>query len=287
MILNYLEKEISMKNHHLNLIFFSLFTYLGALAQTNPKIESDENCNAFSFRLHRDNYLLIEKYNREPNLRPYAPYLYLAQGTDLTRNEVAFQLSFKIKFIDNMLGSPLDLWGGYTQQSFWQAYNGKSSRPFRETNYQPEVMAVLPIHFNMPGVTVRFISFGLEHQSNGMLVLFSRSWNRIYGELSLKTGYLELAGRVWSRFGEMQDNPDIYDYMGYGHLSAAYRWHEHILSGLFRYNFRHKHGASQISWAIPIITSIKAYIQYFSGYGQSLIDYNALQKTIAVGFKVE
>jgi Outer membrane phospholipase A len=49
--------------------------------------------------------------------------------------ELVFQLSFKLK----LLHWPDDggLYVGYTQKSFWQAYNAQDSRPFRETDYNP------------------------------------------------------------------------------------------------------------------------------------------------------
>jgi phospholipase A1/A2 len=276
-----------VKSYAIIFISINFIICLSPAAKTSTPLEPNDKSETFSFRLHRDNYVLIEKYSHDPNLRPYLPYLHIAPGADLTRNEVAFQLSFKVMFFNNILGSPIDLWGGYTQQSFWQAYNGKASRPFRETNYQPELMAVLPIDFSVLGVTARFAGLGLEHQSNGQLALFSRSWNRLYGELGLETGNLALVGRIWMRFGEMADNPDIYNYMGHGHVTATYRWRGHVFAGLFRYNFRYDRGAVQFSWASPIHPHIKGYVQVFSGYGQSLIDYNALQRTIGLGFLVD
>lgn len=276
-----------MKTYSIIFIAIILIIGLNSSARTNPSIVPDDKCGTFSFRSHRDNYLLIEKYNREPNLRPYLPYLGLAPGANLTRNEVAFQLSFKMKFVNNTFGSPIDLWGGYTQQSFWQAYNGKASRPFRETNYQPEVMAVLPIDFSVLGVTARFASFGIEHQSNGQLAILSRSWNRLYGELGFEAGNFMLVARIWTCIGERVDNTDIYDYMGHGHVTTTYRYRNHIFAGLFRYNFHYDRGAVQISWACPIHQHIKGYVQVFSGYGQSLVDYNASQRTAGLGFLVD
>ena len=46
--------------------------------------------------------------------------------------EAKYQISLKTKFAHSLAGTPLSLWGGYTQSSRWQVYNGADSRPFRE-----------------------------------------------------------------------------------------------------------------------------------------------------------
>ena len=98
----------------------------------------------FSFRPHRDNYVLFANYATQPNSAPYREAGRLGPDEDLANTEVAFQLGFKLKLAENAFRSPVDVWFGYTQNSFWAAYNDKASSPFRETNYQPELMAVVP-----------------------------------------------------------------------------------------------------------------------------------------------
>ena len=98
----------------------------------------------FSFRPHRENYLLLANYNSQSNTQPYRELT--PAKLPPKRVEITYQLSFKVKAAEQVAGLPLDIWLGYTQQSFWQAYNRAASSPFRETNYQPEVMAVLPIN---------------------------------------------------------------------------------------------------------------------------------------------
>ncbi len=240
----------------------------------------------FKFRPHYDNYL-IATYNSSPNNAPYIPFRSLTPGSDgLSRNELSFQIGFKLKLLENVANSPLDLWFGYTQQSFWQASNHKASSPFRETDYQPEVMAVTPINFSLLGLRARFAGVGFVHQSNGQASTLSRSWNRMYAQAGFERGDFSLVARVWQRINEPRisdDNPDIVDYMGRGDLEGSYRKNGHEFSVLARRNFNTNKGAVQLGWAFPLQSNLKGYLRVFSGYGYSLIDYNVYQRVIGFG----
>ncbi len=242
----------------------------------------------FAFRSHRDNYLLLANYSNASNDAPFVKFT--PGGIESQHVELTYQLSFKMKFAEQIAGSPVDLWFGYTQQSFWQAYNRAASSPFRETNYQPELMAVLPLHANFAGLDLRYINFGLVHQSNGQTGTLSRSWNRIYTEVGVDRGNFSLAARIWQRLDNTKsdnDNPDITDFMGNGDLRATFRENGHEYSLTARHNFRTGHGALQAGWAFPVSRNLKGYLQAFSGYGQSLIDYNYSQKSLGAGVLVD
>ncbi len=242
----------------------------------------------FSFRPHRENYLLLANYSSQSNTEPYRDQT--PAGLPPKRVEITYQLSFKVKVAEQVAGLPVDLWLGYTQQSFWQAYNRAASSPFRETNYQPEAMAVMPINKNFAGVNLRFLNVGLVHQSNGQTGSLSRSWNRLYTEMGIDRGNFSLNGRLWHRLDNAKsdnDNPDITDYMSHGDLRAVYRQDGYEYSVMARRNWRTHHGAIQAGFAYPLTTNLKGYVQVFAGYGQSLIDYNYSQKSIGAGFNVD
>jgi phospholipase A1 len=105
----------------------------------------------------------------------------------------------------------------------------------------------------------------------------------------MERGPLLLSARLWRRLdgGQDDDNPDIVDYMGRGDISASWRREGHEFSLSARRNFSTRHGALQASWAFPLATGLKGYVQLFSGYGQSLIDYNYGQKALGVGFLID
>ena len=74
---------------------------------------------------------------------------YTGPKVDYDVVELKFQLSFKTKVLQSVLWGKADLWVAYTQVSHWQIYNADLSRPFREINYEPEIILNFPLRFNV------------------------------------------------------------------------------------------------------------------------------------------
>jgi phospholipase A1 len=250
------------------------------------ELDQEHKRGVFNVRPHLTNYLMVTRA-AHPNNDPYRPFRDAGNfSSDLSHAELVFQLGFKMKLVEGVANKPLDLWFGYTQNSFWQAGNRQASSPFRETNYQPEIMAVTPLNFDVLGMHASFLNLGVVHQSNGQASTLSRSWNRVYAQVGLERAGFNVVGRVWKRINEAaadDNNPDIVDYMGHGDLTVTYRNNGNDYSALLRRNFSTGRGAAQLSWAFPLAGHIKGYAQYFSGYGQSLIDYNYYQNVVGLG----
>jgi phospholipase A1 len=255
------------------------------------ELDDDAKQGAFLFRAHRPNYLIPLKYSSAPNGTPFQD-TFPQPELDLDSIEAELQLSFKIKAKEGVFGhDDFDLWLGYSITSFWQAYNSGISSPFRETNYEPEAMLVYRTDYELAGFRGRFLNLGIVHQSNGRGEDLSRSWNRVYAQFGFERGNLALLVRPWYRIpedAEEDDNPDIDDYLGYGDLTAIYRRGRNVYSLLLRNNFRapDNHGAVKLNWSFPLHGRLKGYVQYFNGYGESLIDYNHSQQSLGIGFSL-
>ena len=107
-------------------------------------------------------------------------------------------------------------WLAFTQQSFWQVYNGGLSRPFRETNYMPE--AILTWHpscertgerppCDVAGMQGRMVNIGYAHQSSGRGGNLSLSWNRLCAQFGFDrrvdaSNAIALLVRPWVRIKE-------------------------------------------------------------------------------------
>ena len=239
-----------------------------------------------SVTFHRSNYALAFSYNSLPN---EAPFLEIDPEDTLTKPEVTFQLSFKARIWQDVLGKDIDLWIAYTQRSFWQLYDFDDSSPFRETDYEPEAILNFRTRFNVLGMAVRFIQAGINHQSNGQSEPLSRSWNRLIASVGLERGPLSIQLTGWYRLPESveeDDNPGIYRYLGYGEIQAFYFLKRHRLGLRIRDNldFRDNRGAIQVDWSFPLFAQIGGYVQYYLGYGESLLDYNHRVNRIGAGF---
>lgn len=242
----------------------------------------------FSIRPHKQVYLLPVRYTTNVNNQPSSP----TQGTfpqslGYSNTEVKFQFSAKLKAIE--IKERFDLWIAYTQLSFFQMYNKSKSAPFRESNYEPEIMGVIHTDYDLFGLKGRFINIGLVHQSNGRQDPLSRSWNRIYAQFGFERGGFGLTIRPWYRIREdwtNDNNPDITAFVGRGDLVATYQKGGHNVSLLLRSNvdFWNFRGAVQLDWSFPLYRELKGYVQVFTGYGESLIDYNHNQTTLGAGF---
>ncbi|AXK38298.1 phospholipase A [Crenobacter cavernae] len=252
-------------------------------------LDDDDARGTFVLRAYRPTYVLPVWYNARPNGTPETPTQDTATifGDELKNTEAKLQISLKTKVWQNVLGTPVDLWFGYTQQSHWQVYNKQWSAPFRETDYEPEAIATLPVDAKLPlGWRWRLAGLGLVHQSNGQTDPESRSWNRVYAMAGLENGPVNVVGRVWYRLPESavrDNNPDIVDYMGHGDLSVYYQRARHTLGATARYNPGSGKGALQLDWTFPVAGRLKGYLQAFDGYGESLLDYNHHNRGIGVG----
>jgi len=258
-----------------------------ALEQRLDK-ERDLARRAFAITPHRPNYIL-HTYNSAPNA---APFLAADPQTDLRHQEIKFQISLRVPLYNRMFGENGDLWFGYTQLSFWQAYNWAQSAPFRETNYEPELGLTFHTDFALLGLRHRLFTAGFAHQSNGRGEPLSRSWNRLWASFQLERGNFALAFKPWYRIPENSthdNNPDISDFAGRAELRSTYKYGEQVFSFMLRnsLNAADNRSGYELGWSFPFSRRIKGFLQFYNGYGESLIDYNVRTRRAGLGVLVE
>lgn len=250
------------------------------------KEEKLSNVGDFVIVPHRPTYFMPVTYVDDINTDPW-----LSSGAaneDIDNWEAKYQISFKVPLWRDIANRNISLWFGYTQLSLWQLYNAKASSPFRETNYEPEVVLAMETDNKIFGMNNTYILFGLNHQSNGQTKPLSRSWNRLYTSFVLEKNNLVMYFKPWYRLPESaknDDNPDIEKFLGYGELALFHKTSKRI-TGLRLWNSLRStdnHTSVQLDWNFPIGSGIKGYIQYFNGYGETLIDYNYRSKRIGFG----
>lgn len=247
----------------------------------------------FSLLPHKPMYLMPFVYNWVPHEDIYDEVKKVddkGDGDFYKKNEAEFQISFSIPVVKDIGDRKWDLMFAYTHHAYWQVYNSDWSRPFRETNYMPEFFSryVYSETKKLWGVELHALDVGYVHQSNGQIQVLSRSWNRLfvrsfiegYGVRALVTG--------WYRFKEKKDqddNRDIHNFMGYGEVELIKSAKKHTFH--FKMPLFANHPSYDFKYSYPLNDGIRWFINYQSGYGHSLIEYNRFTQRIGAGFLLD
>jgi len=234
-------------------------------------------------------YITAGRWSSNPNKQPVSgnPSYSLPFPVNYNNYEAKFQLSLKTKALQQIFWGHGDLWIAYTQKAHWQIYNKELSRPFRELNYEPELILNFPTNFPLLGFKTRMLGIAVTHQSNGRTLPLSRSWNRVIFHAGLERGNWQLYIRPWIRLADKEDeNPDITDYVGCGDVTVIRSFGRHQVSVIGTHSLRFTNtwgrGSIQGNWVFPISGNFKGLLQVSEGYGETLIDYNHRQTTIGL-----
>lgn len=271
------------------------------------ELEDGTDCGTFTLRGYRPISLSVSAANGVNRL----PTSDNAENNatvprDYQHGETRIQLSVRTKIAQGLLtqGDPMrkdSVWFGYTQQSYWQVFNSDLSRPFRNTDHEPEVVYIYPSDVKLPGGwRMRYSGAALTHQSNGQSLPLSRSWNRA----SLMAGFEKddrfmLTAKLWKRMQEdaiKDDNPHIENYIGRAELAGAWNIDQkNTVAATLRHNLRSNgNGSLRLEWLSTLGTSsnstigsgLRFHTQLFTGYGDSLIDFNRRRTVLNVGLSL-
>ncbi|BAP37400.1 putative phospholipase A1 [Acinetobacter guillouiae] len=286
-----LKDKITQKAENLFAIHGDKIDPNTSLLDRRWELSQDSKLGTWNIRANQPVYLLPAFWTSKKNEFPQSPNPQntVDEDQNLKSMEAKFQISLKTKAAENLFGNNGDVWVGYTQSSRWQVYNSDESRPFRETNYEPEASLIFRTNYNLLGLNGRLLGLTLNHQSNGRSDPLSRSWNRVILNLGFEKDNFALMVRPWYRIEEDfkdDNNPDIKNYIGRGDLTAFYRWNDNDFSLMLRHSLKggdDSHGAMQFDWAFPIKGKLRGHFQLFDGYGESLIDYNHRATYVGLG----
>ncbi|MCW8918291.1 MAG: phospholipase A [Gammaproteobacteria bacterium] len=279
--------SISFSNRLLVISGLTLLSFAALGGEAEPSaidqriaLEWETYDNPFAITPHRPTYILPLTYNDSPNNTPYA-----GLPLEVENSEIKMQFSFKVPLLEKVLFGQGLLSFGYTQLSLWQAYNSGYSSPFRETNYEPEMLLTFPSEYRFGKFRGRLITLGLNHQSNGRAEPLSRSWNRVMLDFVLERDGSYLSFKPWWRIPESgDDNPDIEEYLGNFELRGLRKFSDHTVGVMVRNNLRSDNkGAVQLDYTYRLNRRLWGYVQLFNGHGESLIDYNHYNRSIGIG----
>ena len=223
--------------------------------------------------------------------------------------QLKFRISMKFRILEpNLYVLKYNLfpaYAAYTQKSLWNI--GQQSGPFEESNYNPEffldypVNAVLLGRFKLRNIVISPI----EHESNGLAGVRSRSWNRQYvlirfgleskDKLAVTNSFLSdkasLYVKLWNASGysdqdaylqSIGSNDTFLDYMGQGEIGLSVRnflWggslRDHqldIKTPIFRDKRKHSYEC-EFRQQLPNM-NFALYLQYWYGYGETLLRFD-------------
>lgn len=235
--------------------------------------------------------IVLPRPEETPALSSHEPTYFVVGRSAARGTDARFQISFKYRLFDpeGAIGrfSPLlsNLYFSYTQTSLWDL--SEDSSPFRDTSYRPGLFydwtsddrPLMPNGWRA----------GLEHESNGRSGDESRSINMAY---LMPSWHLELdSGRRLSlmpRFNyylEKHENRDIQRYRGYVDWTARYGREDGLIASVLYRQGTGGYATGQLDLTYPISERIFArtgsflHLQLFSGYGETLLDYDRRRDT--------
>lgn len=262
----------------------------------DERTESTEEAiaNPFSISQHRRNYLLPITYVSTPG----TDIIQDLNDENVDNTEAKYQISVKLPlYVKGNDASGLYL--GFSVKSFWQIYNSDVSKPFRATDYEPELFYTWNNELSIAGLKFNQLQLGFNHQSNGQSNERSRSWNRLYASALISDESSFYYVKAWYRIPEDEketpsspkgdDNPDITRFLGNIELGYGTTWGQFNITGLVRNNLRtsNNKGSVEVNVTYPLSENYDLLLQYFKGYGDSLIDYNRHQQRIGLGVQLK
>ncbi len=261
---------------------------VGSVIQKRAAGESALKYNRFIISFYKPTYILPYYYTASPDNQVYQGST--PGGQSIKSSESKFQFSFKMPILSNMLNDSNALYLAYTQLSYWQVYS--KSAFFRETDFEPEIFLSHKLKFLITkNWYLDFMNVGVVHQSNGFGGNMERTWNRVYieGVLSNENWMIRLKPWYVIHDNSYQTyNPNMAHYLGYGQAVIAYQYKRHVVS-LLGHSFFLKNGKRatvELSYSFPLTLHLNGYVQFFSGYGQSLIEYNHRTNSAGIGISL-
>lgn len=202
--------------------------------------------------------------------------------------DVKVQLSIRQRLTQSILPFKTFLYLSLTQKICWDLY--RESAPFRDYNINPGIsLAKVIIRNNeLKGV----VSLALEHESNGEDSLKNRSWNMV----SFSSSYFfnprfKIDTKVWVPFWIAKENADIVSRRGVGYMAIHYRSADERLWLTAQVTPVHKFGnfntLLEAAYKVGPRSNQYWFLQYYNGYGESMIDYDRYTSMIRVGFCVK
>ena len=211
------------------------------------------------------------------------------QKPSRTNSDVKFQISIAQKLTRSVLPWHTYIFLMYTQKTFWNVF--EKSLPMHDLNFNPGIGWSKPF-FNKDRYVGK-LTLLLEHESNGRDSIQSRSWNRIsIGGSVLIDPWIMVHGKVWIPIIDGQNNRDILNYCGIYQTGVEIATPDRKF--IWDITFVKRKGWNlnfntifEFSWRFHKKSNQYFFLQYYNGYGESLLDYNQFHSRLRAGIVIK
>jgi phospholipase A1 len=240
---------------------------------------------------------IADSIREELDNRPYFSLYkdtYFVGGTVLGgeptihNSDVKFQISFQQRLTKSVLPWNTYLYLFYSQKALWNVL--ERSLPFHDLNFNPGIG--ISRYIILKDRLVGKATMMIEHESNGRDGTASRSWNKISwaGEAYISP-ILMAHAKFWIPIIDGKYNKDILKYMGISQagfqaksldnkwvldmtLVKRQGWNLNF-NTIVQLGYRINHNSNQF-----------IMLQYYNGYGESMLDYNQYHSRIRFGLLI-
>ena len=245
----------------------------------------------------RSETAIADSIREELDRRPYFSLYkdtYFVGGTVLGgkptefNSDVKFQISFQQRLTKSSLPWNSYLYLFYTQKALWNVF--ERSLPFHDLNFNPGIG--ISRFIIMKGHLIGKATMMIEHESNGRDGTASRSWNKISwaGEAYISP-FLMAHAKFWIPIIDGKYNKDILKFMGISQAGFQARSNDDkwvldmtlVKRQGWNLNFN---TIVQLGYRINHNSNQFIMLQYYNGYGESMLDYNHYHSRIRIGLLI-
>ena len=245
----------------------------------------------------RSETAIADSIREELDRRPYFSLYkdtYFVGGTVLGgkptefNSDVKFQISFQQRLTKSSLPWNSYLYLFYTQKALWNVF--ERSLPFHDLNFNPGIG--ISRFIIMKGHLIGKATMMIEHESNGRDGTASRSWNKISwaGEAYISP-FLMAHAKFWIPIIDGKYNKDILKFMGISQAGFQARSNDDkwvldmtlVKRQGWNLNFN---TIVQLGYRINHNSNQFIMLQYYNGYGESMLDYNQYHSRIRIGLLI-
>lgn len=206
-----------------------------------------------------------------------------ANSSDSESLNTNLQMGLKERLDKSFLGSGLELYASYTNNTSWQFLKSNPDKPVGVLTHNPQVYFNLPINKNYGDFNFKKFYFGYSYQmSNNLHTQSQENVNQLFAQATLGYGDIgDLLLKAWYYVPQEETSSSV-SATSYGQFMLGWERYRHSL-GITWYN-RLKNspnkGAFSLDYSMPFSKNFQLYFQYLGQYTKELYNFTLINDQI-------